>query len=315
MPFIPPAPKFRAVGSDGLALVGGKLYTYSAGTSTLKESFTDYGLGTANANPIILDARGECDLWGDGNYKLTLTDADDVQIWSVDNIRDLTNGATLQNTTLTGTLTVTGSQVAWPGDPIHTGNHRFANNVTINGNTVLGDSAADTLTIGPNAVAWGGTPVTHTGTHKFSGQPGFSAYTTSAFNVGQSSTPADVIYTLEDYDNGACYASGTGIFTAPVAGRYMVSFGLTPNFAASSAAGTVFTAVMLKNGASLSGRATLYSVKTLAGAATQIGPTLAHADIYTLAANDTLKWVASYSDATSIQCTAGSCVFSVELLG
>jgi hypothetical protein len=181
MPVLAPSPKFRAVGADGLALVGGKLYTYTAGTSTPKESFTDYGLGTANTNPVILDARGECDLWLSGSYKLTLTDADDALIWSVDDIRDLTNSATLQNVTLTGTLTVTGSQVAWPGDPIHTGNHRFANNVTVNGHTVLGDAAGDTLTVSADTVTWGAATVTHSSNHVFSG------------NVTAGSSAADVV--------------------------------------------------------------------------------------------------------------------------
>lgn len=315
MPVLAPTVRFRAVDDDNLPLVGGKLYSYTAGTSTPKATYVSFA-GAANTNPVILDARGEADVWLDGNYKLTLLDANDVQIWSIDDIRDLTSSATFTNATLAGTLTVSSTAVTWSGSPTHSGNHEFTNNVVIKGNTTLGDSSADTLTIGPNAVTWGGTPVTHTGTHKFSAQPGFSAYTTSAFNIGQSSSVVDVVYGTEDYDNGACYAAGTGIFTAPVAGRYLVTFCITPNFASGSTAGTCsITAVMLKNGASLSGRATLLQGKTVAGAVAQIGPPMTHAAIHTLAANDTLKWQAAYSDATSIQCSALSSMFSVSLLG
>ena len=177
MPILLPQPKFHATDDDGNPLVGGKLYAYVAGTSTPKDTYTDYGLGTANTNPVILDARGECDLWGDGNYKLTLTDANDVQIWSVDNIRDLTNSATFLNATLSGTTTITGSQVAWPGNPIHTGNHQFANNVTVSGNTILGDAAGNTLTINPNAISYPNNP-THADNHAFSGNVSFNGNTT-----------------------------------------------------------------------------------------------------------------------------------------
>lgn len=168
MPALAPSPKFRAVGADGLALVGGKLYSYIAGTSTPKLTYTDFTLGTANANPVILNSRGECDLWLNGNYKLTLTDAADAVIWSVDDIRDLTSSATFTNATLAGTLTVTSTAVTWSGNPIHSGNHEFTNNVVVKGNTTLGDSSADTLTINPNAVTWSN-PVTHSNNHTHSG--------------------------------------------------------------------------------------------------------------------------------------------------
>lgn len=221
MPVLAPSPKFRAVGADGLALVGGKLWTYVAGTSTPKESFTDYGLGTANTNPVILDARGECDLWLDGSYKLTLTDSDDVQIWSVDDIRDLTNDATLQNTTLTGTLTVTGSQVAWSGNPIHTGNHRFANNVTVNGNTVLGDAAADSLAVSAETVTWSNDP-THSGDHTFDGSvttPGGLVASGANTLSGATTISGDVTISTTggELRHGPNYTPTLGTITANVA--------------------------------------------------------------------------------------------------
>lgn len=107
-----PSPKFRAVGSDGLALVGGKLYSYVAGTTTLKTTYTDTTGATANTNPIILDARGECDLhFGTGRYKLVLKDSADVTIWTVDN---LTSGlGTLYGTWVVDTFTGDGSTAAF----------------------------------------------------------------------------------------------------------------------------------------------------------------------------------------------------------
>lgn len=86
-----PAPplKFRAPGSDGLALVGGLLYTYAAGTTTPKSSYTTPAGDVANTNPIVLDARGECNLWLDGAYKFELRTALGVLIWTIDNVTDI----------------------------------------------------------------------------------------------------------------------------------------------------------------------------------------------------------------------------------
>jgi len=43
-----PTPKQQIFGSDGAPLVGGKIYTYLAGTSTPATTYTDYSAGTAN---------------------------------------------------------------------------------------------------------------------------------------------------------------------------------------------------------------------------------------------------------------------------
>jgi hypothetical protein len=169
-----PSPKFRAVGSDGLALVGGKLYAYTAGTSTPKDTYTSYTLGTANTNPVILDARGEADVWLNGSYKLTLKDSLDVQIWSVDDVRDLTSSQTFASPTVSGTAVFTGSAVTWSGNPTHSGNHTWSGNHLFNGNVTVGDAGADSFTVTPNAVTWTNNP-THSGAHTWSGVQTFSA--------------------------------------------------------------------------------------------------------------------------------------------
>ena len=87
MATLSPTAKQRFFTSAGAPLVGGKLYSYSAGTTTPLATYTDATESTANANPIILDANGECDLWlGSGAYKLVLKDSSDVTQWTVDNI-------------------------------------------------------------------------------------------------------------------------------------------------------------------------------------------------------------------------------------
>jgi hypothetical protein len=63
------------------------LYTYIAGTTTLQATYTDSTATTANTNPIILDSRGEANVWlGGAIYKFVLKDADGALIWTVDNI-------------------------------------------------------------------------------------------------------------------------------------------------------------------------------------------------------------------------------------
>lgn len=72
--------------SDGTPLVGGKLYTYAAGTSTPKATYADSAATTPNTNPVILDSRGEASVFWTGSYKAVLKDSSDVTIWTVDNI-------------------------------------------------------------------------------------------------------------------------------------------------------------------------------------------------------------------------------------
>ena len=87
MAVIATPPKLQFFAADGTPLVGGKLYSYAAGTTTPLATFTNAGGLTANANPVILDSRGEASVWfGTSQYKLKLTDANDVEIWTVDNL-------------------------------------------------------------------------------------------------------------------------------------------------------------------------------------------------------------------------------------
>lgn len=79
-------PKFQGFDASGNPLSGGKLYTYAAGTSTPKDTYTDAGAGTANPNPVILDSRGEAVLFISGSYKFVLKDSSDTTVWTQDNI-------------------------------------------------------------------------------------------------------------------------------------------------------------------------------------------------------------------------------------
>lgn len=84
-----PNPKFMALDANGDPYVGGKLYTYEPYTTTPKTTWTTYAKTTPNTNPIILDSRGQANVWIDstnGKYRFKLTNSSDVLIWTCDNI-------------------------------------------------------------------------------------------------------------------------------------------------------------------------------------------------------------------------------------
>lgn len=74
--------------NSGFPLAGGLLYTYAAGTSTPQATYIDSTGGTPNANPIVLNARGEANIWltSGQTYKFALQDSGGNPIWTVDNV-------------------------------------------------------------------------------------------------------------------------------------------------------------------------------------------------------------------------------------
>jgi len=88
-----PVPKARFFTADGLPLAGGKVYTYVTGTTTPKATYTDAGAGTPNANPVVLDANGEANIWLIGTYTILLEDSTGTQQWSIDGVSSLTAGS------------------------------------------------------------------------------------------------------------------------------------------------------------------------------------------------------------------------------
>jgi microcystin-dependent protein len=87
MAVVTPTAKAQFIDAAGIPLAGGFLYTYEAGTTTPQATYTDSTAATANSNPIILDSRGEANIWlSSANYKFKLTDSNGTEIWTVDNI-------------------------------------------------------------------------------------------------------------------------------------------------------------------------------------------------------------------------------------
>lgn len=75
-----PDPVLQFWASPGVPLVGGKLFTYKAGTSTKQATWTDSTQAVQNANPIILNSLGQAAVWMDPTltYKLVWAPANDT---------------------------------------------------------------------------------------------------------------------------------------------------------------------------------------------------------------------------------------------
>lgn len=85
-----PSPKMQFFTAAGIPLVGGKLFTYASGTTSPLATYTDDTGNTTNTNPIILNSRGEAEVWfGPSRYSLVLKDADDNLIWTVDGVNTI----------------------------------------------------------------------------------------------------------------------------------------------------------------------------------------------------------------------------------
>ena len=78
---------------SGLPASGSKIYTYAPGTLTPKSTYSDAAGTTPNANPTILDSRGEAVMFWDGAYKIIFTDAGGGTIWTVDGVTSGSSGS------------------------------------------------------------------------------------------------------------------------------------------------------------------------------------------------------------------------------
>lgn len=82
-----PLPKQQFFTAVGTPLLGGKVYTYAAGTTSPKATFTDAAGTIPHKNPIVLNVRGEppTAIFWSGNYRVEVRDALGGLIYTVDN--------------------------------------------------------------------------------------------------------------------------------------------------------------------------------------------------------------------------------------
>lgn len=125
--------------ANGNPLVGGKVYTYLAGTTTPAATYTDSTGSTPQANPIILNSLGlpASPIWltGGVSYKLVVKTSADVTLRTVDNvsgINDVTSTAQEWNESGFVPTYINATQFSVPGDQtaILQVNRRLRNRVT-----------------------------------------------------------------------------------------------------------------------------------------------------------------------------------------
>jgi hypothetical protein len=68
--------ELQFIDANGVPYASGHLALYTPGTTTPKDSWSDDQGTVLNENPLTLDAAGRCIVWGDGDYRCVLTDAD-----------------------------------------------------------------------------------------------------------------------------------------------------------------------------------------------------------------------------------------------
>lgn len=122
-----PDTKQQFLDSSGDPLSGGKLFIYTAGSSTKATTYTESDGITSNANPIVLDSRGETGngvYVATGTYKLVLAPSTDTDppasaIWTRDNvtpINDVTAGSVSEWVSGPTPTYVSGTQFTLVGD-------------------------------------------------------------------------------------------------------------------------------------------------------------------------------------------------------
>lgn len=94
--YLSPNGKFEAT-ENGEPLVGAKLYTYQAGTTTLVPTYTNSALSVANANPVVMDSQGRATIFLNStlSYDFVLKRSDDSEVWTVSGIAAMATGADL----------------------------------------------------------------------------------------------------------------------------------------------------------------------------------------------------------------------------
>ena len=153
MTVLSPPPKAQFLDADGNPLVGGRVYTYAAGTTTPLATYTTSAGTVANTNPVILNARGEADIWYTTgvSYKVVLKDSADATIWTVDNIAVSGSLATQNSNAVNITGGTIGSGVTFNGNSTGTAANVTGVVAVVNGGTGATTAAAARTNLGAAA--------------------------------------------------------------------------------------------------------------------------------------------------------------------
>ncbi len=152
-----PLAKQRFYDNNNNPLNKGQLFCYIAGTTTKQTTYSD-SAGTPNTNPVILNYRGECDLWLDTTktYKFVLAPATDTDpptnaFWTVDNIPG-GYGGTINYTQVVYPQTAAEQSASVTPVSIYIPDHTVTGEVDVHRYGAKGDNTTDDLTAFNNAV-------------------------------------------------------------------------------------------------------------------------------------------------------------------
>jgi hypothetical protein len=112
-----PSPWFTGFDDNGNPLVGGKLYTYAAGTTNAQATYSDVSLSVANANPVVLDSAGRATVYLlASSYKFVLKDSAGNTIRTQDNVSAVAPFAVNLDIDGAAGETITAGQVCYLSD-------------------------------------------------------------------------------------------------------------------------------------------------------------------------------------------------------
>lgn len=94
--------------STGLPLVGGKIWHFVTGTTTLKDTWQTPAGTILNPNPVVTDAYGQAAIWGQGSYRQLALDASDNVIWD----QEVTSGISSVMEPIVGAPSLSGALTA-----------------------------------------------------------------------------------------------------------------------------------------------------------------------------------------------------------
>ena len=145
--------------ADGTVNNGGLINFYETDLTTRKDTYSDDGLTTPNANPVVLDSAGRptSDIWGSLAYGVVITDSLGANPRTLNNIQpDSGAGANIPSLVSGDFLTNDGSNLLWESIlqlPDPTG---FGANATVqtDGTTVFW-AAGQTIEPGSNSLQIG----------------------------------------------------------------------------------------------------------------------------------------------------------------
>ena len=109
-----PNGKQQFITSNGTPLAGGKVYYYIPSTTTFKNTYQDSAGVNLNTNPVVLDANGQCIVYGQGSYRQQVFDVNNNLIWDqqVDSPGSFGSVNTFTSDGSTNTFSLTGTPVS-----------------------------------------------------------------------------------------------------------------------------------------------------------------------------------------------------------